>query len=315
MIPTGDTPTWSLHSAVFSSSNTTALPTWTVRQTTEPRGTASLPGYPHPTTFVEGYPPPIVEIFLGQNLELRGPYEDRHPCLRQQHGQGSLVSRHAPMAHQPIATARLKSVAEVERQQLDLCSPSRVLLGQPMGVATAPIVRSLVTGVACIPPTSRPERPNPQQAWTRQRPGYAYLNPAPFQLPTGAVLGYPSTRYPFTAGPASSFGGAFVQGAALHSAAVLAPLARAPGATLSVPVFGRQARRPNFLLLQLLWTVKVKSDLQQNRRLLLPPQLLGHHQGRDRRQHDTSMTSSGGNRGTTFLDAVNTPVGDALQAP
>ncbi|CAN8017261.1 unnamed protein product, partial [Ixodes persulcatus] len=138
MIPIGETPTWSMHSAVFSSSNTAALSTWTVRQTPEPRVTASLPGYPHLTTFVESYPPPVVEIFLGPNLELRGPYEDCRPCLRQQHGQGSLVSRHGTLAHQPIATARLASVAEVERQQLALCSPSRVLLGQPMGVATAP---------------------------------------------------------------------------------------------------------------------------------------------------------------------------------
>lgn len=146
MIPTGETPTWSLHSTVFPSSNTAALPTWTVRQTTEPRVTASLPGYPHLTTFAESYPPPVVEIFLGQNLELRGPYEDQRPCLRQQHGQGSLVSRHATLAHQLVATARLKSVAEVERQQLTLYSPSRVLLGQPMGEATAHITRSSVTG-------------------------------------------------------------------------------------------------------------------------------------------------------------------------
>uniref|UniRef100_A0A147BCJ3 Putative secreted protein n=1 Tax=Ixodes ricinus TaxID=34613 RepID=A0A147BCJ3_IXORI len=54
-------------------------------------------------------------------------------------------------------------------------------------------------------------------------------------------------------------------------------------------------RRPNFLLLRLPWTVTVKSDLQQNWRLLHPPQLLGHHQGSDQRQHDTCMTSSSGN--------------------
>ncbi|KAM7294404.1 hypothetical protein ISCGN_023910 [Ixodes scapularis] len=48
----------------------------------------------------------------------------------------------------------------------------------------------------------------------------------------------------------------------------------------------------------------MENDLEQNRGLPHPPQLLGHHQGRDRRQHDTSMTSSGGNRGTTFLDAA-----------
>ncbi|CAN7981738.1 unnamed protein product [Ixodes pacificus] len=227
MIPAGETPTWTLHSAVFSSSNTAALPTWTVRQTTEPRATASLPGYPYLTTFVEGYPPPVVEIFFDQNLELRGPYENRRPCLRQQHGQGSLVSRHATLAHPPIATARLKSAAEVERQQLTLCSPSRVLLGQPMGAT-------------CPPPTSGPGRPNPHQAWTGQLPRFAYLSPAPLQLPTGAVLQYPSRAYPFTAGPASPFRGTFVQGAALHSAALLASVSRAPGVTMSVPVFGRE---------------------------------------------------------------------------
>ncbi|KAG0412162.1 hypothetical protein HPB47_010701 [Ixodes persulcatus] len=49
----------------------------------------------------------------------------------------------------------------------------------------------------------------------------------------------------------------------------------------------RSARRPNFLLLYLPRTVTVKSDLQQNRRLLYPPQLLGRRQDRDRRQYDT----------------------------
>ncbi|KAG0438545.1 hypothetical protein HPB47_016970 [Ixodes persulcatus] len=35
-----------------------------------------------------------------------------------------------------------------------------------------------------------------------------------------------------------------------------------------------------------------------------PPPLLGHRQDRDRREHETSMTSSDRNRGTTFLDAL-----------
>ncbi|KAM7309878.1 hypothetical protein ISCGN_006861 [Ixodes scapularis] len=79
-----------------------------------------------------------------------------------------------------------------------------------------------------------------------------------------------------------------------------------------VSLLSRRPRRPNFRLLQLQWTVTVESDLQQNRRLLNITQLLGRRQDRDRRQHDTSMTSSGGNRGTTFLGAVNTTVGDAF---
>ncbi|CAN8032071.1 unnamed protein product [Ixodes persulcatus] len=53
--------------------------------------------------------------------------------------------------------------------------------------------------------------------------------------------------------------------------------------------------RPNFWLPKLLWSVTSESDLQQNRRLLHTPQLLGRRQDRDRRQHDTFMTSSSGN--------------------
>lgn len=46
-----------------------------------------------------------------------------------------------------------------------------------------------------------------------------------------------------------------------------------------------------------------------------PPPMLCHIKDRDEQQPDTFMTSSGGNRRTTLQDVVNTPVGDALQAP
>ncbi|XP_040072235.2 zinc finger protein 2 [Ixodes scapularis] len=44
-----------------------------------------------------------------------------------------------------------------------------------------------------------------------------------------------------------------------------------------------------------------------------PPLPLRHHRYRSRRKRDTSTTSPGGNRGTTFQDGLNTPVGDAFQ--
>lgn len=58
---------------------------------------------------------------------------------------------------------------------------------------------------------------------------------------------------------------------------------------------------------------KLESDLAQNRRLQLAPVLLGHRQDRARRQRDTPVTSSVGNRGTTFEGAW-APGGDACGA-
>ncbi|KAM7290978.1 hypothetical protein ISCGN_027555 [Ixodes scapularis] len=75
------------------------------------------------------------------------------------------------------------------------------------------------------------------------------------------------------------------------------------------------SRRPNPWLPKLPWSVNLESDLQQNRHLPHTPQLLQRRQDRGRRQHDTSMWSSGGDLGTTFEDAMNTPIGDALEAP
>lgn len=43
--------------------------------------------------------------------------------------------------------------------------------------------------------------------------------------------------------------------------------------------------------------------------------MLCHCKDRDEQQRDTFMASSGGNRRTTLEDVVNTPVGEALQAP
>ncbi|KAM7283567.1 hypothetical protein ISCGN_000674 [Ixodes scapularis] len=65
------------------------------------------------------------------------------------------------------------------------------------------------------------------------------------------------------------------------------------------------SRRSNMWLPKLPWTARLGSDLQHNRRLPHPSPLLGRRQGRDWRKHHTFMTSSGGNKEFTFLDAVS----------
>lgn len=56
-------------------------------------------------------------------------------------------------------------------------------------------------------------------------------------------------------------------------------------------------------------------DLWQNGCLPHAPPLMRHCRDCGRQQRDTFLTSSGGNRKTTFWDSVNVPVGDAFQAP
>lgn len=70
---------------------------------------------------------------------------------------------------------------------------------------------------------------------------------------------------------------------------------------------------PNSGLRKLQWTAKLESDPQQTRRLPQSPPPLRHCQDCCWGRRGTFMTSSDGNRGAAFLDAVNTPVGDALQ--
>lgn len=62
-------------------------------------------------------------------------------------------------------------------------------------------------------------------------------------------------------------------------------------------------------------TVRLQSDLRRNRRLPRSPPLPRYHRNRSRQQHDTSATSSGENRGASFVDPVNALVKYALQAP
>lgn len=102
----------------------------------------------------------------------------------------------------------------------------------------------------------------------------------------------------------------------LSDLATLAVLCRSSSET-------KGERMPLSLLLQLrsFWlpklrqTVKLKSDLEQNRQLPHPATLLHRHQDRLREQHDTNMTSSGKNLENTFKDAINAHQSETHSSP